>query len=1417
MKTYLTPVAVIGLLSVFLLLSPPGAQSAPMENYCSIPPFVSTAVPPNVMIMLSIETPMQGAMHPDQTCTGDPVTDVPPYGCSPSSCRTTSGGRHVSNCYDNSRDYNGYFNPQKCYIYTGTGTSGRFEVSGNASNHTCGGTAWSGNFLNWATMMALDGFRGALTGGNRDTDASGSTILLGGRQTLGTGHSWYPMKQTTTAASYTPFSGTKWIVRHANGFSVCNTSGCTVHSSGTGQTRFPDMTGVSGVDGAYNLRIKVCDTSAGLESNCNVTTNKPEGLLQHYAHQMRFGLFSYALTGNASIDRDGGVLRSNMKWIANKVPYGLKYHNSSGTVIDCTDPGGCVNPEREVNADGTFVNNPEGVTGGNSGVINYINKFGYASGYKTYDPISEMFYEITRYFKNLGPSTNNYCSGLTTATDDGFKFFCGTYNGQHWRDPYLYSCQQSVVLAINDANPWCDKRVPGTAWVAPTGGPNCTNDGGEPSNASTFTDILGNPINVTTWTNKVGNYEFGPTIEMNVGCVQGGSCDWSNTTKTFTDLGRASGTAPWVPKQNSYYISGLSYYAHTNDLRSDLDGKQTLTTYMIDTQESNTTMLVGRKSMLFLAAKYGGFSNVNGLNANGDPVPDLKIEWDKDDDGFPDNYLFASSDPSMIEQGLARFFLDIMNRASSGTAASVLASSEGSGANILQALFYPKRPFGSQEISWTGEMQNLWYYVDPYLANANIREDTDSNRYLNLVNDRVIQFYFDESDNQVKVRKYSDSDGDGGVGESDFEGTSRLEDIRNVWEVGSLLWARDLSTSPRTIYTTLDGSSFLSGGFSSSNASTLSPYLQAADATEAANIINYLHGFDQVGYRSRNVTLASTSSVWKLGDIINSTPRTQSSIPLNTYHLQPPNGYLDSTYYQYISQSSYKNRGMAYVGGNDGMLHAFKTGKLVQLFSGSDKARMDNPDASTALGSEQWAFVPKNTLPYLKYLTDPNYCHLFYVDAPVFLIDASVEGDPGDTKTISSWKTILIGASNLGGACRNAGDSCSDCVNTPISDVGYSSYFALDVTDPSNPSLLWEFSHSELGFSTSGPAIVRVGEPVKNGKWFVVIGSGPTGPIDTTYHQFLGRSDQNMNIFVLDLKTGALLRKIDTGINYAFAGSLYNATLDTERGAPQTMGHYSDNILYLGYTKKDSVAGTWTNGGVLRITTAEDQNQDNWSVSTVIDNIGPVTSAVTKLQDRKRGHLWLYFGSGRFFYKMGANIDDSDVQRTLYGIKEPCYDVMNSIDAACTDSLSLGNLTSQTTSPSATLPVGSSGWYINLDASETVAGYKAERVITDPLAVFNGVVFFTTFAPNADACAFGGNTYIWALKYDAGSQAPNLNGKAILQVSTGEIKEFNLKTAFGEKDSRRTAAISGVPPKGQGLSVLIGPRPLQKVLHIQEK
>jgi type IV pilus assembly protein PilY1 len=273
------------------------------------------------------------------------------------------------------------------------------------------------------------------------------------------------------------------------------------------------------------------------------------------------------------------------------------------------------------------------------------------------------------------------------------------------------------------------------------------------------------------------------------------------------------------------------------------------------------------------------------------------------------------------------------------------------------------------------------------------------------------------------------------------------------------------------------------------------------------------------------------------------------------------------------------------------MLHAFKLGKLE--FPGDsgwsspgtwDKARLRNIDLTTGdLGSERWGFIPKNALPYLRALTDNNYCHLYYVDLAPQVFDASIYGADDSVRTASSWRTVLIGGMRLGGGCASAASSRADAVNIPMNNagVGYSSYFAIDVTNPEEPSVLWEFTNPALGFSTTGPAVVRMnannaaGNPDRtlNGKWYVVFASGPTGPISD--RQFLGRSDQALKLFVVDLKTGSLLSTINqfngTTIPNAFAGSIINSTADFNLD-------YQDDAVYIGYVKKNEDDGTWNRG-----------------------------------------------------------------------------------------------------------------------------------------------------------------------------------------------------------------------------------------------
>jgi type IV pilus assembly protein PilY1 len=827
-------------------------------------------------------------------------------------------------------------------------------------------------------------------------------------------------------------------------------------------------------------------------------------------------------------------------------------------------------------------------------------------------------------------------------------------------------------------------------------------------------------------------------------------------------------------------------------------------------------------------------------------------------------YHLATNQPQ-FRTAIQAIFEDIAGSASSGTAASVLASGEGSGANLIQAVFYPRREFdGSTEGRWLGRLTNLWYYVDPRFSSSGIYDDSGgSSLVLNVTDDKLVTLYYDATAKQAKAHRVDDINDDG-VSETPITPDISVEDLASLWDGGVKLWKR---TSARKILTSV-GSGLID--FSSSSAATLRPYLQAADNTEAANIINYVNGTDIAGYRSRTVTINATttdagthSGTWKLGDIIQSTPRIAARFPLNNYY----DTYRDSTYNTYYTDSAYgyTNRGIVFAGANDGMLHAFYLGKLelsgAWKTSTFQKAQLSDP-SGIGLGKEIWGFIPKNVLPYLKYYTDTSYCHLYSVDLTPTIVDVAI-GEPAvgdvssDVKTAASWRTVLIGGMRLGGACKRSDDACTDCVKTPGVDlnsngavdtdaektVGLSSYFALDITDtlahpddPANypPVLLWEYSDEDLGFSTSGPTIVKINvkssdfntdghfdtldpsDTTKNGKYFVAFGSGPTGGISTADHQFLGKSMQELRIFVLDLKSGTVIRKIDTGVSDAFAGSMVNASLDVDLD-------YQDDVVYIPYTRKCTVAdtlhpctsGTWTNGGVLRLLTKEDLNPANWTFSTVIDGSGAVTASVGKLLNTRKHQLWIFFGSGRYFFEQ-TSPDDPTNQRQLYGLKDPCYGIAGFDLTSCPSIGSLRNVTNIANVIANVDTLGYNGWYINM--ANAGSGYRAEREITDPLASISGFVLFTTFQPKDDNCSPGGRSFIWAVKYDSGG-APGaaLKGKGLLQVSTGSIEEVNLASRFTEEGGRKTTAIEGVPPTAQGLSILATPPPVKRTIHIKER
>jgi len=154
------------------------------------------------------------------------------------------------------------------------------------------------------------------------------------------------------------------------------------------------------------------------------------------------------------------------------------------------------------------------------------------------------------------------------------------------------------------------------------------------------------------------------------------------------------------------------------------------------------------KNPLWYAAKWGGFEDYND-----NLLPDLSEEWDKTGDGAPDTYFYIQN-PLEMEAQMNRSFADILRRSASGTAASLISSPRSGEGAVYQAVFHTeyKDSLGNKA-SWLGDVRALM--VDAY---GNMREDSNGNHQLDLIDDYVIQF---SESSAGAVLKYRDLDGNG--------------------------------------------------------------------------------------------------------------------------------------------------------------------------------------------------------------------------------------------------------------------------------------------------------------------------------------------------------------------------------------------------------------------------------------------------------------------------------------------------------------------------------------------------------------------------------------------------------------------------------------------------------------------------------
>ncbi len=294
---------------------------------------------------------------------------------------------------------------------------------------------------------------------------------------------------------------------------------------------------------------------------------------------------------------------------------------------------------------------------------------------------------------------------------------------------------------------------------------------------------------------------------------------------------------------------------------------------------------------------------------------------------------------------------------------------------------------------------------------------------------------------------------------------SEIQDIKSVnatylrdagEELNSKLW------SARMIYSAYDAHSDGKVNdrirFAIAQSETLDDYLGLGETSpEIEPLIKFVLGYDEINGRERS---------WKLGDINHSSPQS----------LYPPHGDKDLMGAGYEAwMSGLANRPKCIlVGANDGMLHCFDPVTL----------------------EEMWGFIPNNLLPKLKRmrLIDPD-CgayvnHEFFVDGTPTIGDVYFGGD---------WHTVLV---------------CGQGAGWGRDNMCY--YFCLDITDPTDPKPLWEFSDElTMGQTWSTPTITRL---QGSGKWVAFFGSG----YDNSTTEVVGN-----RLYCVDIETGQALATLE--------------------------------------------------------------------------------------------------------------------------------------------------------------------------------------------------------------------------------------------------------------------------------------------------
>jgi len=466
----------------------------------------------------------------------------------------------------------------------------------------------------------------------------------------------------------------------------------------------------------------------------------------------------------------------------------------------------------------------------------------------------------------------------------------------------------------------------------------------------------------------------------------------------------------------------------------------------------------------------------------------------------------------------------------------------------------------------------------------------------------------------------------------------------------------------------------------------------------AANLVSFLAGDTSLYLNASSAddrVFRTRGS--RLGDFVNASP---------VYVGKPPYKYADAGYASYVSAQASRTK-VVYAASNDGMLHAFKVGA----------------DASDSTGgTELWAFIPSAVLPELWRLADTDYDsnHRYFVDATPNVADV-YDG--------TRWRSILVGGLGAGGR----------------------SYYALDVTDPTSPTLLWEFSHANLGYTLSNPVITKNAA----GTWVVAFTSGVNN---------VSPGDGVGRLYVVNAVTGALVTAVSTASGTTSTPSnlgRLNAWVNKDSNNTAERFYAGDMLGDMWrFDPDDKVPPSGSEAVLLGTARAA-----NGAIQPIHGK--PMLSEV-KLGTTSTATAIVTWGTGRM-------LGNSDLLDTT---TQSIYSVKDSLAATGLGVLrnTTAGLVQQTLNSARQIGTvqtvdwaTQNGWYVDLNIA------SGERIALDGTPLATGVMAFASSVPSRVASAQGGGAYVYQFDLATGkvlntpTQLPLLVGLGRIVSNNGKI------------------------------------------------